>query len=156
PIFAYVSGPGIRTHGARQIDRFLPPSPGEGPMPQIMSCPDAQTFKDLAAHQLPPERREEVLAHLEGCSACVRTVESLSLPATDTLAEAMRQSATQGDGSQEAKIQELIKRVSRPTDYSAVLTGPLETSQGPALADTEVCQCLAPARGPGEIGWLGA
>ena len=60
-------------------------------MAEVSACPDVARYQQLAAGQLPPDAKESLLRHLEGCDACAKRVDAFS--DNDTLVELIRRAS---------------------------------------------------------------
>src|SRR5262245_47046230 len=121
-------------------------------MVPVSACPDARQWQRLLLGEYPDHDAEQMEQHLAGCSRCLETVRGLPVE-HDTMIEAMRAQPTPPDPDASQTVERLIGRLK-----GMALTG--ETTEATCITPgqtpmPDVCDFLAPARGPGEIGRLG-
>jgi formylglycine-generating enzyme required for sulfatase activity/serine/threonine protein kinase len=130
-------------------------------MDHLATCPSQVDLQRLFQGELPGPKVEEFARHLESCEACARTV--ASLPADDTLADALRQQSTAPMAPLDpalAHLMERLRALRAPTRGTAETVAPetgISTPTGAVSAsspDTSY-DFLAPPQAPDEIGRLG-
>ncbi len=126
-------------------------------MPQLRVCPSAQAFDKLRLGRLTRNDVELVAAHLEQCDRCVETVRELQAGAK--LLEILQAPAPKGTAFAGQRLQGLVQRLQEnPVTQVNNTPKPDEATLAPAMSDAEdeMLPFLGPARGPGELGWLGS
>jgi serine/threonine protein kinase len=118
-----------------------------------LTCPDASVFEQLAEGTLSPEDSDVVARHLEQCAACG---ERFGVWGCDWLR------ALQGSAGRELPITPPVEAMMRRLEKWSVETPPVgrvetnTTGGGASEEAADPTSMLQPARGGGEIGWLGA
>ncbi|MCI0380910.1 MAG: protein kinase [Gemmataceae bacterium] len=111
------------------------------------ACPDASVFEQLAHGTLSPEDSEVVARHLEQCASCG---ERFGAWGCDWLR------ALQGSAGRDVAITPPVEAMMQRLEKWAVGRVETPTTAGDASEETsDPTSMLQPARGGGEIGWLG-
>lgn len=126
-----------------------------------INCLSKEQIAELVRRPLPEGQAEELARHLEQCTACATTVEALL--SKDTMIDAMRVGSRLAGSKPPSVSQDLIARLRalKPAAGEATLPPVAVPSQDtinpvPIEAGDEAPSFLAPARGSGELGWLGS
>ncbi len=129
-------------------------------MPMTRACPDLARYQCLASGLLSSPENEALLSHLASCDACAQRLEGLVHK--DTLVELIRQAQTDGETPQPETVARLVERLRklRPKVEAAAETAAAEPTgserrPGPDGPEAGLCECLAPAQSPDELGRLG-
>jgi WD40 repeat protein/serine/threonine protein kinase len=126
------------------------------------SCPDADCLQRVALGLLSGPEVEQLEQHLLGCERCVRALEAMN--PTDPVLVAVRNQNWTARHEEGDVIDRLIARLETGLATPGEdLTTPDPSPAGPppvpgepeAAAVAEMCDLLAPAQGPEEIGRLG-
>lgn len=129
-----------------------------------LACPDEKVLARLLLGEIPPEETASLGAHLQGCEHCAAFLQQLHV--TDSLLTQIRRAARIPDPPAEPGVEDSLHRLYRlikpaaPEIETIAGVGQLPTESAPTVgsipATEETFSFLDPARGPGELGWLGA
>jgi WD40 repeat protein/serine/threonine protein kinase len=135
------------------------------------TCPHADELQRYALGHTPEPEAERLEEHLRRCRACLTSLAALRVD--DTLLEAVRAQAGATRAPDDHTVSEVIARLkelqatdaptlapapaNRPDSAPLVSSLTLSSAADSAAASTEgsLQALLEPARGPGELGWLG-
>lgn len=135
-------------------------------MVRLNCCPDASTWHSLLQGRLAADESQILEDHLTACGHCLKTVRDI--PSDDTLEDALRGASAATEEVLPESIQRLQERLQalrlgaaavEPAVTEAgsqeLCTIDVDNSQSTKGGTQELFDFLAPAKGPGEIGWLG-
>ena len=139
-------------------------------MPAIGECPDVQHLRELLLGRIAQPEADDLEHHLSSCNRCVQTVAKLSTD--DTLVEAVRHAHCPVVEESDPILHDLMDRlkhreaspansavgtttVPQAVELSSAATAHPLWGHERGQATERLFDFLAPARGGGEIGWLG-
>ncbi len=131
-------------------------------MAAVQTCPDVPTLERFFLGQIAEPELGDLVGHLEGCSRCLATLQTLQ--PQDTLAQTAASLAHYTDPAADALVQRLMtmlrQRPPSPTHAPTTATAPAQSTEGMAPEGAEPAaepdiSFLAPAQQPDELGRLG-